>query len=392
MRGSFGKHGLLVLFILTVGFLLGSGDLSWAAKKVVKIGNICPYTGPASAVGLGIKNSMDLRVRQANASGEFADYDIQLVAFDDASDPATGVTMATKLGSDPDVIAASAHYNSTVALATVHVFHRFGLLNGPNAAHPDIIRGNDYREIIRIIADVPTEQRFGGDFLIGKCGYKRWSVVHGTEALGKSRLEWFKKDLESRPGTELLSADGVTLGTKDFRPILTKIKGFKPDGVFCGLLNPEAGLIKMQMRELGMDNVVFYGIGGLDSRTFSELVGKAAEGAVIIGQISISPESNFAKAYKAAGYAQPYETYGPFAYDIAGIILEALRKVGPNRKAIVDYVNDPKFEYNGITHHIKLRNRQTITGGLVMKVSQDGDWVFFEKSEYATGKRKLPGK
>lgn len=389
-----GNYNRLIGFsFIILLFMLSNTNLTWAAKKVVKIGHIDPYTGPAAALGLGMRNSMDLQIRQANASGKFPNYDIQLVALDDASDPATGVNMATKLGSDPDVIGASAHFNSPVALATVHIFHRFGLANVMSCAvHPNIIRGNDYKEITRIIADIPAEQAFGGDFVIGKCGYKEWSVVHDTTALGTSRFEWFKKDLESRPSTKILSVDAVTTGTKDFRPLLTKIKGLKPDAIFAGLVTQEAALLKMQMHELGMDNVVFYGITGLDSVTFNEIAGKAAEGTVIIGAPYISPDSDFVKAYKAVGYKEPHEAYGPFAYDAAGIILEGLRRFGPSRKAIVDYIADPGFEYHGATGLVKLKNRQTMTGGLRMKVSQDGQWVPFDKSEYATGKRKLPGK
>ena len=359
----------------------------------MKIGNICPYTGPVAAVGLGMRNSMDLHIRQANASGKFPEYNIQLVALDDASDPATGVSMATKLGSDPDVIGVSAHFNSPVALATVHIFHRFGLANVlSNTVHPDVILGNDYKEITRIVADVTTEQAFGGNFVIGKYGYRSWCVIHDTTAWGKTRLEWFKKDLENRSGTKILSVDGVTVGTKDFRPLLTKIKALKPDAIFSALGIQEGSLLKIQMHELGMDNTLFYGPSAIDSDTFIEIAGKAAEGVVVIGMPYTSPESEFAKAYKAAGYAEPYESYGPFAYDAAGIMLEGLRRFGPSRQAIVNYVADPKFEYNGVTGLIKLKNRQTMTGGLTMKVCQDGKWIPFEKSEYATGKRKFPGK
>lgn len=391
MRKNCRKYGILAVIIF-ISLLLLNSNLCWAARKVVKIGTIGPYTGPVAAFGLGIRNSMDLHIRQAIASGRFPEYDIQLVSLDDASDPATGVTMATKLGSDPEVIGACAHYNSVVALATVHIFHRFGLLNMPIASHPDIIRGNDYREIVRIIADNQTERRFGGDFVAGKMGYKRFSVIHDTTAWGKSMLEWFTKDLENRPGAKILSVDAVSPGTRDFRPLLIKIRELKPEALFCGFLTQEATLLKIQMHELGMDNILFFGTAGLDSETFNEIVGKAAEGTIINGQVRVDPDSDFVKAYKAAGYDQPYEGYGPFAYDAAGILLEALRKVGPNRKAIVDYVNDPNFAYNGITHTIKLRNRQTLTGGLLVKVSQDGKWVPFEKSEYATGKRKLAGR
>ncbi len=37
--------------------------------------------------------------------------------------------------------------------------------------------------------------------------------------------------------------------------------------------------------------------------------------------------------------------YYSFTYDAAGIILEALKKVGPDRKAIVNHIADPGFQY-----------------------------------------------
>jgi branched-chain amino acid transport system substrate-binding protein len=379
--------GLAVSFFL----ILGIGGAGLEAKEVVKIGMINPFTGPAAAIGLGMKNSMDLRIRQANRSNEFPEYDIEMVALDDASDPATGVSMAYKLGSDPKVIAASAHYNSPVSLATCHVFHKFGLLNIASASvHPDIIKGNNYKEIVRIVADVTTETALGGKLLVSQLGYKNWCVVHDTTAYGKTENEWFTKDLKARGG-RILSVDAVTVGTKDFRPILTKIKELKPDGIYGGFVVQEASLLKIQMNELGMNDILFYAGSGSDSYTFNDITGASGEGTVIIGKSFISDDSQFAIAYRAEKFSSPYENGGPFAYDATGIILMALKKVGPNRKAIVDYVNDPGFSYNGVTGLIILKDRQTTTGGLVVKVSQDGKWVNWDQSQYFSGKKRLPG-
>jgi len=53
-----------------------------------------------------------------------------------------------------------------------------------------------------------------------------------------------------------------------------------------------------------------------------------------------------------------------------------LKKVGPDRKAIVDYIADPDFEYNGVIGLTKLdKDGQSITGGLALKVSRNGKWV-----------------
>jgi len=64
------KMYLILVFSLILAFVLCQTNLVWAdAKKVVKIGFIDPLTGPTAAVGIGAKNSAELAVQQANASG-----------------------------------------------------------------------------------------------------------------------------------------------------------------------------------------------------------------------------------------------------------------------------------------------------------------------------------
>ena len=46
----------------------------------------------------------------------------------------------------------------------------------------------------------------------------------------------------------------------------------------------------------------------------------------------------FVDAYSAAGYADPYEAYGAYAYDAANVIIEALAKVLADADEIDDAV------------------------------------------------------
>ena len=374
------KLYLILIFSLMLIFILCQANLVWAdAKKVVKIGFIDPLTGPTAAIGIGAKNSAELAVQQANASGEFP-YEIQLVAEDDASDPATGVAAALKLCSDPDIIAVVSHFNSPVALATGPIFHRFGVAQiMPSSIHPDITRGNDYKEVFRICADNIAEHNFGADLVINELGNKKWSIIYDTSSYGVNCNDNFKRSLSERGGT-LLSEDGISVGTKDFRPILNKIKELKPEAIYFGGLTTEAALCKRQMHELGMDNILYFGVTGLDSETFNEIAGSAAEGTIIVGKLALGEDSDFVKAYKAAGFTEPYEATGPYVYDAVGIILEALKKVGPDKTAIVNYIADPDFQYAGVIGLTKLdKDGQSITGGLTLKVSRNGKWIPWQK-------------
>src|ERR1700751_2748227 len=96
------------------------------AKDKVKVGFIGPLTGGTSANGLGGRNSADLAVRLRNADAK-AKYEYELFALDDEGKPNFGVQQATKLATDKEIIAAATHYCSAVAIATVDVYHKFGL-------------------------------------------------------------------------------------------------------------------------------------------------------------------------------------------------------------------------------------------------------------------------
>ena len=100
----------------------------------------------------------------------------------------------------------------------------------------------------------------------------------------------------------------------------------------------------------------------------------------------------FLEDYNKQGYTNPPEAYGPFAYVAADILMDAIDKVGPDRKKI-------------ITELAKVKDKDTIVGKVTFDehgqntvpvitkyVVQDGKWVLWEDSEYASGKRKLRGK
>ena len=387
------KKNMAVMLVISCALFLISSPAAFSAeKKLVKIGFIGPLTGPNASFGLGARNSADLAIKQTNEKGTYP-YKLELVVMDDASDPTTGVAAATKLCSDPAVAAAVTHFNSPVGLATIHVFHRYGV---PQmfwgGIHPDITNKYNYPEVTRICPNTNVEHYMLAKFVVEKLGYKDWSVIYDVTSYGKSCLDAVKSAL-SQTGGKILSEDGIAVGGVDFRPILSKVKAMNPGPqvIYYGGVVTEASLIKLQMNELGMKNL-YVGVTGLDSETFNGTAGQAAEGTVIIGKAHIDESSPFAKAYKAAGYKEFYEATGPYAYDAVNLILEAIKKVGPeDKKALAKAIRET--EYKGILGVTKFDEfGQTVSGGLNVKVSQDKKWVVWNDSEYAKGKRKLAGK
>jgi branched-chain amino acid transport system substrate-binding protein len=386
------KMSLVILVIIV--FSLSAAQFAGAAeKRTVKIGFIGPLTGPNAAFGLGSRNSADLAVKQTNRRGD-SPYRYELVVMDDASDPSTGVSAATKLCTIDKVAAATTHFNSPVGLATIHVFHRYGtpqMFWG--GIHPDITYKHNFLEVTRICANTIVEHSQLTRFVTEKLGYKTWSVIYDTTSYGNS-CHKAVKDALAKVGGEILSADGIPVGTQDFRPLLSRIKAITPGPrvIYFGGVVTEAALVALQRDEMGMTDLLYTGVTGFDSETFNKTAGKAAEGTLIVGKKAIGEDSPFVQAYKAAGYKEYYEATGPYAYDATNLIIAAINKVGPDDKELLAKTIRG-MEYEGILGLTKFDEfGQTETGGLTMKVSQDGKWVSWDTSEYAKGLRSLPKK
>lgn len=384
---------LIAIVLLSILTFFTPANLVAAEKTLVKIGFIGPLTGPNAAMGLGSRNSADLAIKEANAREDLP-YRFEMVVLDDASDPATGVAAATKLCSDPLVAAATTHFNSPVGLATIHVFHRYGV---PQmfwgGIHPDITNKYNYPEVTRINPNTLVEHARLVQFVVQKLEYKDWSIIYDTTSYGKSCLDAVKPAL-TKAGGRILSEDGITVGTQDFRGILSRIKAMKPgpQAIYFGGTGTEAPLIKIQMNQLGMKDLLYTGVTGFDSETFNKTGGEEAEGTLIVGKAHIDESSPFVKAYKAAGYKEYYEATGPYAYEAVNMIIEAIKKVGPKDRALLAKTTRG-MEYKGILGTTKFDELgQTLSGGLTYKVSQGGRWLLWENSDYSTGKRKLPGK
>lgn len=382
------KFGIFVVVSLMLIFS-APGNAVYA--KTIKIAFIGPLTGPNAAQGNGAKNSFDMAIKQANESGKFP-YKIEMMALDDASDPAVAVSAALKAVSDPKVVAASGHWNSSCALATIHTFHSFKVPFIVWGAISPRITEYNYPEVTRNCPTLVQENVPFAKWVIEDLGYKSFSIISDTTDYGEQNTKAFKA-LAEKHGAKILSVGAVPVGTTDFRPILTKIKGINPSAIYFGGVVMEGALARSQMDKVGL-NKVFCAVSGLADEKFNEVTGRAAEGTIItkpgFGLEELPGGVEFKKAYEAQGYREPMGAYGIYAYEAANIILEALNKVGTDDKAVIAKTIRG-MKYKGILGTTTFdQNGQTELAPVTKLVSQNGKWVKWEKSEYATGKRTLP--
>ena len=363
------------------------------AKDKVKVGFIGPLTGGVSVNGLGGRNSADLAVRLRNADPK-SKYEYELVVLDDECKPNVAVQVATKMAADKDVIAGATHYCSATAIATVDVYHKFGFpVIVWGAVLPDITYRNKYDEVHRVNGTMINQNDANAE-LISKLGYKTVAVIHDTTDYGKGHNEYFSKALAKLGKANIVGTFGVTADQQDFTAELTQIKALNPEVIYFAGLTPLAVRIRAQMDKLGV-RAVFDGTSGIVSDAYIQGLGPLAEGTLAF--LEGAPNAKlpggkfFMEKYAAQKYEGPPETYGAFAYAGMDLVLNTIEKVGPDRRKVIDDMAHVK-DRDSIVGKITFDDHGQNTVAVVTRyVVQDGKFVEWDDSEYASGKRKLPG-
>lgn len=386
------RRTISIVALGLAGFAWSAAHAPASAKDMVKVAFIGPLTGGVSANGLGGRNAADLAVKLRNQD-DGAKYEYEMIALDDECKPNIGVQVATKAAADKDVVAGVTHYCSAVAIGTVDTYHKFGLpIVVWGAVLPDITYGNDYPEIHRVNGTMINQNETAAQFMTG-LGYKTWVIIHDTTDYGKGHNQYFSQYLAENGG-EVLGTFGVTAEQQDFTAELTQAKSLNPDVIYFGGLTPLGVRVRQQMDKLGID-AQLEGTSGIMSDAFIEGLGDLAEGVVALREgapVDKLPGGQFfTEQYEAAGYGEPAEAYGPFAFAAMNLVLDTIEEVGPDRKAITEALAGVK-DHESIVGPITFDDHGQNTVALITKyVAQDGQWVVWEDSEYASGKRKLAG-
>ncbi|WP_425309739.1 branched-chain amino acid ABC transporter substrate-binding protein [Ammonicoccus fulvus] len=341
----------------------GSGGSGGGATKTAKIGVIAPLSGDLSAMGLGIRNSVELAIRQANESNAIPGWKLEMAAEDDQAAPDTGRNAATKLGGDTSVVAVVGPLNSSVGQALQPVLSGAGIaLISPANTNPTLTKGADlanpkrtYENYFRTCTTDDVQGPFAAKYLLDT-GVKEVATIHDKKAYGQGLVNAFTEYFTANGGT-ISAAETINPEDKDFSAVISKVQGGNPKAVYYGGEYPVAGPMSQQMKGAGL-NVPLMGGDGIYDGKFIELAGPNSTGdlATSVGAPvdTLDSAKAFVDAYKAAGFSDGYSAYGAYAYDAANAIIDALKKsladandVASARKATIEEIG--KVSFSGAT-------------------------------------------
>ncbi|OGR99328.1 MAG: hypothetical protein A2V88_03910 [Elusimicrobia bacterium RBG_16_66_12] len=329
-------------------------------EKVVKIAVAVPLTGDMGTEGQGLRRAVELAVEEANAAKRFPH---RLVAepFDDRADPKEAVNVANLIISDPRIIAVVGHYNSGCAIPAAKVYARAPVaMISPAATNPEVTAqqlSSDWsgpRMAFRVVQTDDVQGSYAAEFAFKRLGKRRVSLLHDKTPYGQGLAEQFKK-VFLRLGGGIVTEDGVAVGDKDFKALLTKIKGggSGSEGIYFGGLYTEAGLLLKQMRELGMkDPFVFISGDGAKTSGLFDVAGDAADGAYLsivgVPVEDLPSAKTFMEAYKKrwTGAGEELKPFDHFGYEASRIVFAAMEKGATDRAKMIEELR--KTDFTGV--------------------------------------------
>ncbi|MFF4103760.1 branched-chain amino acid ABC transporter substrate-binding protein [Streptomyces sp. NPDC001903] len=315
------------------------GDKADGAKTVVVIGVDAPLTGSLSALGQGIKNSVDLAAKTANKNNEVPGVEFKVEALDDQAVPASGQANATKLVGNKDVLGVVGPLNSGVAQQMQGVFASANLAQvSPANTNPALSQGDNwgkgefkrpFKTYFRTAATDVVQGKFAAQYLFKDAGKKKVFVVDDKQTYGAGLAAIFSDEFK-KLGGEVVGTDHVTVKETDFSSTADKVKSSGADSVYFGGQYPEGGLLADQIKKAGA-NIPLMGGDGIQDPAFISASGEANEGdlSTSIGYPveKLPTAKTFIADYQAGGYKDPYAAYGGYSYDAGWALVQAVKNV-----------------------------------------------------------------
>ncbi|HET6357886.1 branched-chain amino acid ABC transporter substrate-binding protein [Streptomyces sp.] len=308
-------------------------------KTTVVIGVDAPLTGSLSALGQGIKNSVDLAAKTANKNNEVPGIEFKVESYDDQAIPASGQANATKLVGNKDVLGVVGPLNSGVAQSMQGVFNSANLLQvSPANTNPALTQGDNwgkgekkrpFQTYFRTAATDVVQGKFAARYLYNDAKKKKVYVVDDKQTYGAGLAAIFSDEFKRLGGT-IAGSDHVTVKETDFSSTADKVKSSGADSVYFGGQYPEGGLLSDQVKKAGA-KIPTMGGDGIYDPAFISASGVANEGdfATSIGYPveKLDTAKKFIADYQAGGYKDPYAAYGGYSYDAGWAIIQAVKAV-----------------------------------------------------------------
>jgi branched-chain amino acid transport system substrate-binding protein len=315
----------------------GDGSSDASSDTTVTIGFDAPLSKDLAAVGLGMKNSAELAVKEANKNKTVPGVTFKLSAKDDQATPTIGQQNAAAFAADDSVVGVVGAYNSSVSAAMQSTLHDAGVvqISGANTS-PDLTRGADYKtapkrqydNYFRTITTDDVQAPVAAEYFYQDLGIKKIATVDDKKTYGAGLVKEFTAAFKKLGGT-VVEHQSINPDESDYASVVGSVKSSGAGAVYYGGEYPQAGALKKQLVAAGFTGPLGGGDAVKDDSIVKLAGARAAEGIYTTSDgrpvETLDSAKTFVSAYRAAGYSEPYGVFGAYTYDATNALIQAVK-------------------------------------------------------------------
>jgi branched-chain amino acid transport system substrate-binding protein len=309
-----------------------------ATGEPIKIGVIASETGTGAPAFPAIQQGYQLEVDAFNAAGGVNGRPIQLITVDDKSDPATAVSVATKLITQDKVVALLGPLTTPAALAVEPLAEQYQVpLIRWDTPTLDSPATSAKWQFIASVGPVDVANALEKE--IAAMGWKK--IVAAADILPPNfqSLQILQKDAASKGFTIDYLKDTWQLDATDLTPQINKIyaaiQADKPDVAFVMSAITQTSVLVKGLKDLGVTIPIQDGPVAGHPAIFAQGP-EAVEGLYVIAAGVVNPSQlpdnypnkqvmlDFATRFQAK-YNSPASLFAGLGYDSAHILFEGLK-------------------------------------------------------------------
>jgi branched-chain amino acid transport system substrate-binding protein len=232
------KQQRLVPALLGLALALASGNAARADKiydtgasdTEIRIGNIVPYSGPASAYG-SVGKAMDAVFKKVNDGGGINGRKINFISYDDAYSPPKTVEQARKLIESDEVLLLF----GTLGTAPNSAIQKY--VNAKKIPQLFVATGatkwNEPKKFPWTMGWLPSyqsESRIYAKYLIKEKPAAKVAVLYQNDDMGKDYLKGLTDGMSGEP-SRIVAQESYEISEPTIESHIVKLKSYNPDAI-----------------------------------------------------------------------------------------------------------------------------------------------------------------
>lgn len=352
-------RSLAVAAVAIFGLTMSAGQApaQQPSGEPIKIGFSMALTGGLAGAGKAALIAMQIWAEDTNEAGGLLGRPVELVYYDDHTNPSDVPGIYTKLINIDEVDLVVSGYASNMIVPAMPIVMREGMVF-PALFGLGLNDQFNYDKYFQIMPTGPEAKKALSRPFIDiavEQGLETIAIVGADAEFSRNAMEGARANAQEE-GLEIVYDDTYPPNTTDFSPIVRAIQATNPDILFIGSYPPDSAGMVRAIHEVGTEaKLVGGGMVGLQFAGLQTALGPLLNGIINFDfwvpepTLQFEGIEQFLEKYQARAEGEGVDPLGhylpPFAYAYMQVLGQAVEAVGEiDQDAIAEHIHNTTFD------------------------------------------------